>query len=120
VVLRRSPDKIPDVSGHTHVTKRVIGRMYSVSPNDKDFERYCLRLLLLHVKGPTSFQHIRTSEDSLTVHATFLKAAIDRGLLDDDKEWDRALTEARQHRFPHQMRELFALILMHCIPTEWH
>jgi hypothetical protein len=117
-VLRKSPDKIPDVSSHRTSHVPVIGRMYSVSPNDVEFERYCVRLLLLHVKGPTSFVHLRTSEDGLTVHDTFLKAAIDRGLLDDDKEWDRALTEARQHKFPSQMRELFGLILMHCTPTD--
>ncbi|VDM65828.1 unnamed protein product [Strongylus vulgaris] len=32
--------------------------MYTVSP--RDFERYCLRILLLNTKGKTSFEDIRT------------------------------------------------------------
>jgi hypothetical protein len=35
-----------------------IGRIYSVHPNND--ECFHLRLLLVNVRGPTSFQHLRT------------------------------------------------------------
>ena len=35
-----------------------IGRMYSAAPNNP--ERFFLRLLLTHVKGATSYEHLRT------------------------------------------------------------
>ena len=38
--------------------KDMIGRIYSVSP--RDMERFCLRLLLLSVKGATSYENLRT------------------------------------------------------------
>lgn len=38
--------------------RNVIGRMYFASPRDE--ERFCLRLLLHHVRGATSFESLRT------------------------------------------------------------
>ena len=38
--------------------KPVLRRMYLVNP--KDQQRYFIRLLLLHVKGATSFENLRT------------------------------------------------------------
>ena len=38
--------------------KRIVPRMYSVSA--RDTERFFLRILLLHVKGATSYEYLRT------------------------------------------------------------
>ena len=40
-----------------------------------------------------------------------------RGFFDDDKEWDLALKEASLTAYPHQLRELFVLILVNNTPT---
>ncbi|XP_057760779.1 uncharacterized protein LOC130981179 [Arachis stenosperma] len=61
----------------------VIGRIFYVLPGSG--ERYYLRLLLNFVKGPTSFEDIRTIND--VVYATFKGACYTRGLLEDDKEY---------------------------------
>jgi len=90
-----------------------IGRMYSVSP--KDMERYCLRLLLLHVPGPTSFEDLRTVDGQ--VSDTFKEACIRRHLLIDDTEWDKALSEATLLQMPQQLRSLFTTICIYCDPT---
>lgn len=67
-----------------------IGRMYFASPNCG--ERFYLRLLLTVVKGPKSFQSLRTVDN--VVHDTFKLACVARGLLEDDEEWIQCLKEA--------------------------
>jgi hypothetical protein len=94
-------------------SETTIGRVYSASP--KDSERFCLRLLLHHIPGPTSYENIRTV-DGHTV-ATFKEACILRHLLEDDTEWDRALEEASVFQMPSQLRSLFATICVHCETT---
>ncbi|XP_052200448.1 uncharacterized protein LOC127806909 isoform X1 [Diospyros lotus] len=64
-----------------------IGRMYFASPNCG--ERFYLRLLLTVVKGPKSFQSLRTVDN--VVHDTFKLACVARGLLEDDEEWIQCL-----------------------------
>jgi hypothetical protein len=51
---------------------KIIGRLYKVSV--KQVERYCLRILLINVKGATSFEHLRTVDDN--VYPTFKAVAI--------------------------------------------
>ena len=67
-----------------------IGRIYFASPNSG--ERFYLRLLLTVVKGPTSFENLRTV--SGVVYDTFKSACVARGLLEDDEEWIQCLREA--------------------------
>lgn len=93
-------------------TKTVV-RMYTVSV--KDEERFYLRLLLLHVRGATCFEFLRTVEGVL--HPTFKAAAAQRGLLDSDEEWDRCLSEAIVFQMPRQLRNTFAYICCFCQPT---
>jgi len=88
--------------------------MYTVSLNDA--ERYYLRLLLLHVKGATSFQYLRTVENK--VFSTFKEAAIERHLLADDKEWEDAISEAESFQMPPQLRQLFAYICVFGPPKD--
>lgn len=92
---------------------RTIGRMYTVSPSQP--ERYHLRLLLLHVRGAVSFEHLRTVNgvDMLT----FTAAAHALGLLIDDEEWRRCLREASIDQMPARIRELFAIILIFNNPS---
>jgi hypothetical protein len=90
-----------------------IGRLYSASP--KDTERFCLRLLLHHVPGPTSYEDLRTV-NGVTVQ-TFKEACLLLHLLDDDTEWDNALQEASVFQMGHQLRLLFATICLYCSPS---
>lgn len=49
-------------------------------------------MLLNVVRGPLSYEQIRTDDGIL--YSTFQEACNALGLLDDDKEWDEALQEA--------------------------
>lgn len=91
-----------------------IGRIYFVPPSDS--ERFHLRLLLLHRKGCTSFENLRTV--SGVVYATFKLAAAAMGLTSDDNEHFRLLEEAAVHYFPHQLRFLFSELLIFCFPND--
>ena len=88
----------------------VIGRMYMVNVLDR--ERFYLRLLLLHVKGATSFEDLRRVGD--VVHRTYQDAARARALLQNDDEFRMALQEACDVAMPAQIRELFVLMIVFC------
>ena len=92
----------------------VIPRLYSASP--KQAEKYCLRLLLHHVRGATSFDDMKTV-DGVT-YTSFKEACIVRKLLADDREWNCALTEATYKAMPASIRKLFAIICVHCQPAD--
>lgn len=94
--------------------EKVIARMYNYSFSDR--ERYYLRLLLLHVRGPTCFSDVRTYEN--VVYDTYRAAAQARGLLLNDDEWERCLNEAINFQLPRQLRQLFALICVFCGPSD--
>ena len=88
-------------SKNTKWTRRVrklnvLTRMYSISP--KQVEKFHLRLLLLHVPGATSFEHLRTVDG--TELQTFKEACIRMRLLDDDTEIRNTLREAATFRMP--------------------
>ena len=88
----------------------VIGRIYFVHPSD--MERYCLRLLLLNVRGAQSFDDLKTVNN--ITHINFRSAALALGLLADDLEWDNCLAEAAAFKYPKQLRQLFAVLLLAC------
>jgi PIF1-like helicase len=88
--------------------------MYSVSPNAG--ERFYLRILLLHVRGATSYEALRTVDGQ--VCDSFREAARLLHLLDDDMEWDACLTEAVQSQMPRQLRLLFAIIIAFGEPSD--
>jgi hypothetical protein len=81
----------------TNTGDRVIGRMYSVSPLDR--ERFYLRLLLVHRRGCVSFADVKTVDGVL--HPSYEAAATALGLLEDDTAWSRCLAEACQHTTLH-------------------
>ena len=83
--------------------------------NPREGEHYYLRMLLNIVKGPRSYEEVRTYNG--TIHTTFKAAAIARGLLEDDQEWDRCMEEASHNCMAPQIRGLFAIILVYSDPT---
>lgn len=68
----------------------MIGRIYFISP--RETERFAMRILLLNTPGVTSFSDLRTVDG--TIFCNYQTAAINRGLLHDDKIWNETLTEA--------------------------
>ncbi|XP_024875804.1 uncharacterized protein LOC112457136 [Temnothorax curvispinosus] len=89
-----------------------IGRMYTVSPTQ--IELFHLRLLLLNVKGATSFNDLKTVKGE--IYQSFLETCLALGLIEDDDEWKRAMDEAVGWMMPRQLRKLFVRILIHCQP----
>ncbi len=80
--------------------------------NIRNLELTCLRILLLHVRGPTSFQDLRTFDH--VTYPTFEQAARRRGLIEDDNEWIECLREASLREMPAQLRLLFVNIMVNC------
>ncbi|GMF46737.1 unnamed protein product [Phytophthora fragariaefolia] len=74
-------------------------------------ERFYLRVLLYHRKGPQSFEHLRTV-DGVT-YETYRQAALRLGILEDDAEWISCMREAAEFRMPYQLRQLFTTILVY-------
>ncbi|XP_070009184.1 uncharacterized protein [Nicotiana sylvestris] len=95
---------------------KAIKILLNVIANPREGERYYLRLLLNHVRGPLSFN------DLLTVNGreceTFKEAAKKRGLLESDNSISECLREAVLFKKPSALRNLFATILVHCNPTD--
>ncbi|XP_026467790.1 uncharacterized protein LOC113371378 [Ctenocephalides felis] len=90
-----------------------IGRIYTVHPNND--ECYYLRLLLVNVPGPTSFQQLKTVDGHLC--ATYREACHMLQLLEDDSHWDNTLKDAVISSSPHQVRTLFAIIISTCFSS---
>jgi hypothetical protein len=96
-----------------HWTKRkgstkAIGHMYFIPLAAG--ERYFLRLLLTAVKGPKSFEDLRTTNDIL--HPTFQAACIAHGLLEDDRDWVICFEEAIVWQTGKQLQVLFSTALV--------
>src|SRR5712664_4458661 len=78
-----------------------IGRLVFIGPSAGDL--FYLRLLLTHVRGPTSPEALRTMDGNLL---PWKEACAALGLL-DDKEWDQCLREACPINPGHMLRDLF-------------
>ena len=78
-------------------------------------ECYFLRLLLHVIRGPCSFEDLKTI-DSHTCE-TYREACQQRGLLEDDKHHDEALKETADQRSTPALRSLFYVILTMCEPS---
>ena len=102
------------VLGHRNVRETdALGRVYTVHPNN--FECFFLRLLLNTVRGPTSFEALRTVNSR--VCATFREACQLRGLLEDDAQWEATMAEAATVQSPERLRNLFVILLITCGPS---
>ncbi|XP_021835605.2 uncharacterized protein [Spinacia oleracea] len=78
-------------------------------------ERFFLRFLLNHVRGPESFQHLRTVKG--IVYPTFREAAEKQGLMENDASIRECLLEASNSKMPSSLRKLFVTLLVYCQPT---
>ncbi|GFX01509.1 ATP-dependent DNA helicase [Trichonephila clavipes] len=102
------------VEGHTNLySSDALGRLYTVHPNNT--ECFYLRLLLINIRGPISFQDLRTVNGQLC--ATYRQACQELNLLENDAHWDTALADASNTARPQQIRTLFAIILTTCFPS---
>ncbi|XP_051165710.1 uncharacterized protein LOC127284357 [Leptopilina boulardi] len=93
-----------------------IGRMYSVNPCQ--VELFHLRLLLLSTKGKKSFEDLCTVNG--VFYDTFSSTCLALGLIEDDDEWRRALSDGALWKMPQSLRRLFVRILIHCQPINPH
>ncbi|KAG7985545.1 hypothetical protein I3843_03G030800 [Carya illinoinensis] len=91
----------------------VIGRIVTANPFEG--ERYYLRMLLNHIRGPLSFDYLKTVNGILA--PTFREAATMYGLLQRDDSLEECLYEASLYQMPFSLRRLFATILVYCNPT---
>ncbi|XP_071688933.1 uncharacterized protein [Rutidosis leptorrhynchoides] len=78
-------------------------------------ECYYLRILLNILRGPRSFEELRTVDGK--IHETFKDACFAYGLINDDREWTQAISEARLWASGAQLRDLFVTILLICDVT---
>uniref|UniRef100_A0A183HN50 Helitron_like_N domain-containing protein n=1 Tax=Onchocerca flexuosa TaxID=387005 RepID=A0A183HN50_9BILA len=88
-------------------------RLYTVHPNQE--ECFFLRMLLVNVRGPTSFQQLKIVK--CVTHATFRSACQALNLLENDRHWDICTNDACNMSHPNQIRTLFAIILTACSPS---
>lgn len=88
--------------------------IYTVHPNND--ECYYLRLLLLNVRGPISFEQLRTVNRQLC--ATYREACQLLHLLENDSPWDVTLKDSVISSSPHQIRTLFAIIISTSNPKD--
>lgn len=86
--------------------EKIISRIYSVSP--KDIELFHLRLLLLHVKGPKSFEDVKSLNG--IPYNSFVEACHVRRIASNDNEWRECLNESKEFQHPEQLRHMFGFI----------
>lgn len=87
-----------------------IGRIHFVSASNQ--ELYYLRILLYHVRGPTSFIDIKTIDGR--TFTTFKETALQYGLCRSDDEYVRTIEEAGLFSSPSRLRFYFSCILVNC------
>ena len=84
-----------------------------------------MRLLLFKVRGPRSFEDLRTVEMitgddengitiETTVHNSYQEACRQLGLLEDDRQYNQAMIDASFGDSPKKMRDLFSYIITAC------
>ncbi|XP_074319211.1 uncharacterized protein LOC141656277 [Silene latifolia] len=82
----------------------MIGRLVFVAPSEG--ERYFLRLLFLHIRGPKSFEELKTVNGYK--YATFQETAVKCRLIEEDDTVNLCLSEACEVQMPSALRRLFA------------
>ncbi|XP_060202830.1 uncharacterized protein LOC132631247 [Lycium barbarum] len=86
----------------------VIGRIVTCHPTEG--ERYYLRLLLMNIRGPKSYEDLRTVDGRCC--STFREAAGKRGLLTCDNNLIECMSEATNYQMPYSLRRLFTTLLV--------
>ncbi|XP_044591454.1 uncharacterized protein LOC123269683 [Cotesia glomerata] len=90
-----------------------LGRLFTVNP--RHTECFYLRLLLVNITGPLSFQDIRKVNGQQ--YTTYKDACLALGLLEDDNQRECMLAEAALNCTAIQIRLLFAIVLTTCFPA---
>jgi hypothetical protein len=98
---------------HDAFKSNTLGRVFTVNP--RQTECFYLRLLLVNVTGPLSFQDIR--KENGQQYTTYKDACLALGLLEDDNQWECMLAEAALNCTAKQIRLLFAIVLTTCLPA---
>lgn len=93
--------------------RTIIGRVVTCHPTEG--ERYYLRRLLMNVRGPTSYEDLRTVNGRSYI--IFRETAEKRGLLHSDNSLLDCMIEAASYQLPYSLRRLFATLLVYCTPT---
>ncbi|KAG5583330.1 hypothetical protein H5410_053957 [Solanum commersonii] len=96
-----------------HKRGHVIGRIVTCHPTEG--ERYYLRLLLMNVRGPKSYEDLRTING--VRYNSFREVAEKRELLLCDNNLVECMFEAASYQMPSSLRQLFAMLLIYCNPT---
>ena len=91
-----------------------LGQMIYVPPTAG--EKFHLRMLLMIVKGPQSFDDLKMVDGE--VCETFHDACLRCGLLEDDGEWRICLQDAAEIQTGSQLCHLFTTLLLFCTPTQ--
>ncbi|XP_026464618.1 uncharacterized protein LOC113367205 [Ctenocephalides felis] len=109
---RKQRTPIPDCP-HVFSTD-ALGRIYTVHPRND--ECFYLRLLLVNVRGPKSFEHLKTVNGHRC--QTYREACQLLGLLENDSNWDLILADSVVSSNAYQIRTLFAIIITTCFPSQ--
>lgn len=91
----------------------VLSRLHYIHPRNQ--ELYHLRLLLLNVKGATSFDDLKTVNGIM--RKSFTDAAIALNLVNNDVQWYECLEDVLINETYSQCRFIFSTILIHCNPV---
>ncbi|CAN6999808.1 unnamed protein product, partial [Brassica rapa subsp. trilocularis] len=89
---------------------KTIGRIVAVHPSAGD--RYYLRILINKIKGPRSYDELKTFND--VKYPDFKSVCHARGYLDDDVEWHESMSEGARTATPYQLRDMFVTFLTTC------
>ncbi|XP_033133939.1 uncharacterized protein LOC103833495 [Brassica rapa] len=89
---------------------KAIGRIVAVHPSSGD--RYYLRILINKIKGPRSYDELKTFND--VKYPDFKSVCYARGYLDNDVEWIESMSEPARSATPFQLRDMFVTFLNHC------
>ncbi|CAN7135967.1 unnamed protein product [Brassica rapa subsp. narinosa] len=89
---------------------KTIGRIVAVHPSAGD--RYYLRILINKIKGPRSYDELKTFND--VKYHDFKSVCHARDYLDDDVEWLESMSEGARTATPYQLRDMFVTFLNTC------
>ena len=104
------------LNSQSHFVTDTIGRIPIIAFNQHQKERYYLRMLLLAIRGPKSYENLKTVDGEICV--TFEQACLKRGLIKNNKEVYEAMDEVKDTFFGTILIDMFCTILIHCKPTD--
>ncbi|XP_060170896.1 uncharacterized protein LOC132601854 [Lycium barbarum] len=114
----KSTDNISRIVNNPMMKKTMLTEFLEMNRVD-DYakrERYYLRLLLMNVRVPKSYEDLLTANN--THCKTFRESAEKRGLLLSDNNLTECMSEAVSYQMPSSLRHLFAMLLTYCNPKE--